>query len=116
MSLRGNRRLLTTRRGLLAAGGVLATAAALPACTRSEAPIDEQGRVRLRFATDGRAQAGHGGFYQALASGAYARRGLNVQIVQGAPGINVPQLLASGSVELGLGSDSFVPLNLVAEG
>ncbi|WP_331037808.1 ABC transporter substrate-binding protein [Brevundimonas sp.] len=95
---------------------MLATATALAACTRSEAPVDEEGRVRLRFATDGRAQAEHGGFYQALASGAYARRGLNVQIVQGAPGVNVPQLLASGSVELGLGSNSFIPLNLVAEG
>ncbi len=95
---------------------MLAAAAALPACTRSEAPVDEEGRVRLRFATDGRAQAEHGGFYQALASGAYARRGLNVQIVQGAPGVNVPQLLASGAVELGLGSNSFIPLNLVAEG
>lgn len=90
--------------------------AALSACGRSEAPVDEQGRVRLRFATDWRAQAEHGGFYQALASGAYERRGLNVQIVQGGPGVNVPQLLASGAVELGMGSNSFIPLNLVAEG
>jgi len=27
-----------------------------------------------------------------------AKRGLNVQIVQGGPGVNVPQLLASGAV------------------
>jgi len=72
--------------------------------------------VRLRFATDWRAQAEHGGFYQALASGAYARRGLNVEIIQGGPGVNVPQLLASGAVELGMGSNSFIPMNLVAEG
>jgi NitT/TauT family transport system substrate-binding protein len=116
MHLRGNRRLLTTRRGVLAAGGALAAVAALPACTRSEAPVDEDGRVRLRFATDGPARAEHGGFYQALASGAYARRGLNVQIVQGGAGVNVPQLLASGAVELGMGSNSFIPMNLVAEG
>lgn len=116
MPLHGNRRLLTTRRGVLAAGGALATAAVVAGCTRSEAPVDEEGRVRLRFATDWRAHAEHGGFYQALASGAYARRGLNVQIVQGGPGVNVPQLLASGTVELGMGSNSYTPLNLVAEG
>ena len=104
------------RRTLLAAAGSVLTAAALAACSRSEAPTDDEGRVRIRFATDWRAQAEHGGFYQALASGAYERRGLNVQIVQGGPGVNVPQLLASGAVELGMGSNSFIPLNLVAEG
>ena len=113
MSRDQNRPSFTSRRSLLA--GALA-ATTLAACGRSEAPVDEEGRVRLRFATDWHARAEHGGFYQALAGGAYARRGLNVQIVQGRPGIDVPQLLASGAVELGLGSDSFIPLNLVAEG
>jgi NitT/TauT family transport system substrate-binding protein len=116
MTLRGNRRFRPDRRAVIAGAGALAAAAAVSACQRSEAPVDEEGRVRLRFATDWRAQAEHGGFYQALASGAYARRGLNVQIVQGGPGVNVPQLLASGAVELGMGSNSFIPLNLVAEG
>src|SRR5690606_10090705 len=77
---------------------------------------DDDGRVRLRFATDWRAQAEHGGFYQALASGAYEKRGLNVEIIQGGPSVNVPQLLASGAVELGMGSNSFIPMNLVEEG
>lgn len=103
-------------RRLVLAGGVAVTALGLSACGDQQAPVDEQGRVRIRFATDGRAQADHGGFYQALASGAYERRGLNVQIVQGGPDVNVPQLLASGAVELGLGSNSFIPMNLVAEG
>ncbi|MFT4954514.1 MAG: NitT/TauT family transport system substrate-binding protein [Brevundimonas sp.] len=103
------------RRAVIGAG-LAASALGLSACGRSEAPVDEQGRVRLRFATDWRAQAEHGGFYQALASGAYASRNLNVQIIQGGPGVNVPQLLASGAVELGMGSNSFIPLNLVAEG
>ena len=95
MTLRGNRRFSPDRRALLAGAGALAATAALVGCQRAEAPVDEEGRVRLRFATDWRAQAEHGGFYQALASGAYARRGLNVQIMQGGPGVNVPQLLAS---------------------
>ncbi|MDP3801351.1 ABC transporter substrate-binding protein [Brevundimonas sp.] len=116
MTLRGNRPSSPDRRALIAGAGALAAASALGACTRSEAPVDEEGRVRLRFATDWRAQAEHGGFYQAQASGAYAKRGLNVQIIQGGPGVNVPQLLASGAVELGMGSNSFIPMNLVAEG
>jgi NitT/TauT family transport system substrate-binding protein len=116
MTSRGNRPFSTDRRALLAGAGALAATTVLAGCQRAEAPVDEDGRVRLRFATDWRAQAEHAGFYQALASGAYARRGLNVQIIQGGPGVNVPQLLASGAVELGMGSNSFIPMNLVAEG
>jgi len=78
--------------------------------------MDEQGRVRLRFSTDNLARAEHGGFYQALAAGLYERRGLNVQIVQGGLGTNVPQRLATGSVELGLAGSSFTALDLAAEG
>ena len=116
MSRRGNRPQSPHRRAVLAGAGALAASAALAGCQRQEAPVDDDGRVRLRFATDWRAQAEHGGFYQALASGAYERRGLNVQIIQGGPSVNVPQLLASGAVELGMGSNSFIPMNLVAEG
>ncbi|HYC66924.1 ABC transporter substrate-binding protein [Brevundimonas sp.] len=116
MNRRGNRPSSPERRALIAGAGALAAATALAGCERSEAPVDDDGRVRLRFATDWRAQAEHGGFYQALASGAYEKRGLNVQIIQGGPAVNVPQLLASGAVELGMGSNSFIPMNLVAEG
>ena len=116
MNRRGNRPYSPDRRALIAGAGALAATTALTACGRSEAPVDDDGRVRLRFATDWRAQAEHGGFYQALASGAYEKRGLNVQIIQGGPAVNVPQLLASGAVELGMGSNSFIPMNLVAEG
>jgi NitT/TauT family transport system substrate-binding protein len=68
----------------------------------------------IRFATDWRAQAEQGGFYQALATGEYERRGLKVTIYQGGPGSNVPQLLATKAVDLGMGSNSFVVMNLVA--
>ncbi|RZJ39853.1 MAG: ABC transporter substrate-binding protein, partial [Brevundimonas sp.] len=117
MTSRGNRRFTPDRRALLAGAGALAATAALASCVNnSEVEPDADGRIRLRFATDWRAQAEHGGFYQALASGAYEKRGLNVQIIQGGPAVNVPQLLASGAVELGMGSNSFIPMNLVAEG
>lgn len=68
----------------------------------------------VTFATDWRAQAEHGGFYQALANGYYEEAGLNVRILQGGPGVNVPQLLAAHTVEFGLGSNNFIPLNIAA--
>ncbi|MBL8771482.1 MAG: ABC transporter substrate-binding protein [Phenylobacterium sp.] len=98
---------------------VLAAAALIAACSpakKDEAAPAAGAPVTIRFATDWRAQAEHGGFYQALASGEYARRGLNVQIVQGGPGVNVPQLLAAGAVDLGMGSNSFIVMNLAQEG
>ena len=71
---------------------------------------------RIVFATDWKAQAEHGGFYQALARGYYAERGLDVVIRQGGPGVNIPQLLGAGAVDMGMGSSSFMPLNLLREG
>lgn len=67
------------------------------------------------FATDWKAQAEHGGFYQARAKGYYAEAGLNVKILPGGPNVNVPQLLATNSVQFGLGSNNFIPLNIVRE-
>jgi len=96
---------------------VLAAAALLAACSpKPEAKAPAAGEpVTIRFATDWKAQAEQGGFYQALASGEYAKRGLKVEIVQGGPGVNVPQLLASGAVEMGMGSNSFIVMNLAQE-
>ena len=113
---RDQNRLLDRRSLLAGAAATTAALAGIAACSNPEPQMDEQGRIRLRFATDWRAQAEQGGFYQAVASGAYERRGLNVQIIQGGPGVNVPQLLAAGAVELGMGSNSFIPMNLVQEG
>lgn len=93
----------------------LAFAAIVAACSPAAQQPADSARTQIRFATDWRAQAEQGGFYQALATGEYARRGLEVTIVQGGPGVNVPQLLASGAVELGMGSNSFIAMNLAAE-
>ena len=97
---------------------VIALAAILAACSpaKQDQATTPDGRTTIRFATDWRAQAEQGGFYQAVATGEYAKRGLDVQIVQGGPGVNVPQLLASGAVEMGMGSNSFIVLNLAQEG
>ncbi|MDP1738194.1 MAG: ABC transporter substrate-binding protein [Caulobacter sp.] len=99
---------MTTRRQMMAASLAVLAAACSPK-SESKAP---GGRKAIRFATDWRAQGEHGGFYQALASGEYAKRGLDVTIMQGGPSVNVPQLLAAEAIELGMGSNSFIPLNM----
>jgi NitT/TauT family transport system substrate-binding protein len=98
----------------------LAVALALAACgpakkAESTAPRSSAGPTVIRFATDWRAEAEHGGFYEALATGEYAKRGLDVRIIQGGPGVNVPQMIATGAVEMGMGSNSFIVLNLAQE-
>lgn len=72
--------------------------------------------AHISFVTDWKAQAEHGGFYQALALGLYKARGLDVSIVEGGPSVNVPQLLAGGAADFGIGSNGFIPLNLVRAG
>ena len=72
--------------------------------------------TKIKFATDWRAQAEQGGFYQALALGLYEERGLDVEIIQGNAGINIPRLLAAKEIEFGMGSNSFVPLNMLDAG
>lgn len=104
--------------------GILLCAAAiiagLSACDNKDAaqkkaaaPPHEM--TRIIFVTDWKAQAEQGGFYQALAEGLYAKAGLDVQIMQGGPGVNVPQLLAGGAADFGIGSNGFIPLNMVRE-
>ena len=46
--------------------------------------------LQITFATDWKAQAELGGFYQALASGKYLEKGLDVKIIQGNANINIP--------------------------
>jgi NitT/TauT family transport system substrate-binding protein len=72
--------------------------------------------THLRFVTDWKAQAEHGGYYEAVAEGLYRRAGLDVTIMEGGPSVNVPQILAGGAADLGIGSNGFVPLNLLRGG
>ena len=88
----------------------------LAACSPAKKAEPANGLTPIKFATDWHAQAEHGGFYQALATGEYKKRGLDVTIVQGGPSVNVPQLLATGAVDLGMGSNSFIALNLAQQG
>ena len=68
------------------------------------------------FAPDWKAQAEQGGFYQAKALGLYEKAGLDVTIRGGGPGVNIPQLLGAGAIDFGMGSNSFIPLNMVRAG
>lgn len=94
-------------------GAVALVLAALSACSPAKAPAPAaDGLTPIKFATDWRAQAEQGGFYEALAMGEYKKRGLDVTIVEGGPAVNVPQLLATGAIDMGLGSNSFIVLNM----
>jgi len=71
---------------------------------------------RIVFVTDWKAQAEHGGFYEAEAEGLYRKAGLDVVIREGGPSVNVPELIAGGAADFGMGSNDFIPLNMVKAG
>ncbi|MBI3677107.1 MAG: ABC transporter substrate-binding protein [Proteobacteria bacterium] len=104
----------------MAAG--LVAALALAGCDNGQPKSDSRQTAKtsapthITFVTDWKAQAEHGGFYEALAEGLYKKRGLDVTIMQGGPAVNVPQLLAGGAADFGIGSNGFIPLNMVREG
>ena len=70
---------------------------------------------KVTLGTDWRAQAEHGGFYQAVATGLYAKHDLDVTLRQGGPQVNHAQLLAAGRIEFAMAPNSFIPLNFVAQ-
>jgi NitT/TauT family transport system substrate-binding protein len=67
----------------------------------------------VNFGTDWKAEAEHGGYYQALATGIYKRYGLDVHLRPGGPQVNHSQLLAAGVLDFNIASNSFIPLNYV---
>jgi len=69
---------------------------------------------KVVFGSDWRAQAEHGGYYQALAKGFYKEAGLDVTIRQGGPQVNNPQLLAVGRIDF-TSTNSFIALNFVQQ-
>ncbi|HWD66966.1 MAG TPA: ABC transporter substrate-binding protein [Caulobacteraceae bacterium] len=94
---------------------IIGLAAALLAAACTPRAPSTGGDVQIRFATDWRAEAEQGGYYEALAEGEYAKRGLAVSFIPGGPGVNVPQLVASGAAEMGIGSNGFIVMNLAAQ-
>jgi NitT/TauT family transport system substrate-binding protein len=80
------------RLGALACGRALITLACLSA---TWAHADD----KIRFATNWKAQAAHGGFYQAIADGTYKKYGLDVTLLQGGPQVNNRPLLPAGRID-----------------
>ncbi len=73
-----------------------------------------QTRDKLVFQTDWRAQAEHGGYYQAIAAGLYAKAGIDCDLRQGGPSLNISQLLLNGRVDMTM-SNSFEAFTYVRE-
>ena len=64
-----------------------------------------QAQEKFSYLTNWFAQAEHGGYYQALATGLYKKEGLDVTIRMGGPQVNGMQLLAAGQVDCFMGYD-----------
>ena len=64
-----------------------------------------QAQEKFSYLTNWYAQAEHGGYYQALATGLYRKEGLDVTIRMGGPQVNGMQLLAAGQVDCFMGYD-----------
>src|SRR5262245_48731700 len=97
-----------TRRSFLAASAAVAAGS-----LAARRPARAQSLEKLTFGTNWKAQAEHGGYYQAVATGIYRKLGLDVTIRMGGPQINHPQLLASGVIDFNMGSNCFSALNYV---
>jgi NitT/TauT family transport system substrate-binding protein len=85
---------------------------ALPGLRASR--VAAQALDKVTFQTDWRAQAEHGGFYQAVATGIYRRYGIECDLRMGGPQINLSQLLLGGRVDMVM-SQSLEALNYVRQ-
>ncbi len=99
---------MLTRRSFLATSSL-----ALAGPLAGLGPARAQSAQKLTMGTNWKAQAEHGGYYQAVATGIYRKAGLDVTIRMGGPQINHPQLLAAGAIDFNMGSNCFSALNYV---
>jgi NitT/TauT family transport system substrate-binding protein len=95
----------------IAAGLVLAGPLLVPVSRGPRA----QTLDKVSFMTDWRAQAEHGGYYQAIAAGLYRKAGIDCDLRQGGPSLNSSQLLLAGRVDMVM-SSSFEAFAYVREG
>lgn len=66
--------------------------------------MQAQAQEKFTYMTNWYAQAEHGGFYQAVATGLYKKYGLDVTIKMGGPQVNIVQMMAAGQAECVMGS------------
>ena len=69
---------------------------------------------KVSFGTNWLAEAEHGGYYQAVVDGTYAKYGLDVTIVQGGPQANNELLLAAGRLDFYMGGNLLLAFDAVA--
>jgi NitT/TauT family transport system substrate-binding protein len=69
---------------------------------------------KVTYGTNWVAEPEHGGFYQAVADGTYAKYGLEVTIVPGGPQINNRLLLAVGKIDFYMGANLLQAFDAVA--
>ena len=75
-----------------------------------------QAQEKFTYMTNWYAQAEHGGFYQAVATGIYKKYGLDVTIKMGGPQVNNVQLLAAGQADCAMGSSDLQMVQVRASG
>ncbi len=68
---------------------------------------------KVSFGTNWLAEAEHGGYYQALVDGTYAKYGLDVTIVPGGPQANNGLLLAAGKLDFYMGGNMLLAFDAV---
>ncbi len=102
------------RWNIWACGLCLAAAANLTGCNQKPPPAPAP-LTKITFVTDWKAEAEHGGYYEAIAEGLYKKHGLDVTLIQGGPSVNVPQMIAAGSADFGIGSNAFIVMNTAVQ-
>ncbi|NML47877.1 ABC transporter substrate-binding protein [Ramlibacter sp. G-1-2-2] len=78
---------------------------ALTAIALAAATLLAHADDKVTFLTSWYAQAEHGGYYQAVATGIYKKYGLDVAIKMGGPQVNLMQVLAAGQADFVMGKD-----------
>lgn len=94
-------RSLGVRLGAAARGTALVLAAAAALLGQQHA----QAADKFTYITNWYAEAEHGGFYQAQATGLYAKAGLDVTLKMGGPQVNMMQLMMAGQADCIMGFD-----------
>lgn len=84
---------------MLAFARPLAVLACLAGTAAAFGPATARAEDKVTMLTSWYAQAEHGGFYQAVATGIYKKHGLDVTIRMGGPQVNGMQILGAGQTE-----------------
>jgi NitT/TauT family transport system substrate-binding protein len=70
---------------------------------------------KVSFGTNWVAEAEHGGFFQAVADGTYAKYGLDVTIVPGGPNVNNRMLLPIGKLDFFMSANTLQAFDAIAQ-